>query len=325
MNRIASLVACMLGAAVLAFPPGVAAQAWPAKPLRMILAFPPGGPTDINARIFAMKMGETLGQQVVVDNRPGAGGNIAAAEAAKAPADGYTIFYNTSAITIAPSLYSKVSYDTARDFAPVALTATVPLVLAINPGVPAKTVQEFIAYARANPGKVNYGSSGSGTITHLAGALFASQLGLQVQHIPYKGSAPALADVAGGQTQMMIDTINTILPYARDGRLRALGIAITRRSAALPEVPTLEEAANLPGFEMSAWQGIVVPAATPREIVARLNAEVNKAVQNADLRARLAATGSEPLGGTSEQYAAYIKSELARWAKVVKDAGARAD
>ena len=325
MNRIASLVACTLGAAVLAFPPGVAAQAWPAKPLRMILAFPPGGPTDINARIFAMKMGETLGQQVVVDNRPGAGGNIAAAEAAKAPADGYTIFYNTSAITIAPSLYSKVSYDTARDFAPVALTATVPLVLAINPGVPAKTVQEFIAYARANPGKVNYGSSGSGTITHLAGALFASQLGLQVQHIPYKGSAPALADVAGGQTQMMIDTINTILPYARDGRLRALGIAIPRRSATLPEVPTLEEAANLPGFEMSAWQGIVVPAATPREIVARLNAEVNKAVQNADLRARLAATGSEPLGGTSEQYAAYIKSELARWAKVVKDAGARAD
>jgi tripartite-type tricarboxylate transporter receptor subunit TctC len=325
MNRIASVIASTLCAAALALPAGVAAQAWPAKPLRMILAFPPGGPTDINARIFAMKMGESLGQQVVVDNRPGAGGNIAAAEAAKAPADGYTIFYNTSAITIAPSLYSKVAYDTARDFSPVALTATVPLVLAINPGVPARTVQEFIAYAKANPGKVNYGSSGSGTITHLAGALFASQLGLQVQHIPYKGSAPALADVAGGQTQMMIDTINTILPYARDGRLRALGIAITRRSSALPEVPTLEEAANLPGFEMSAWQGIVVPAATPREVVARLNAEVNKAVQNADLRARLAATGSEPLGGSSEQYAAYIKSELGRWAKVVRDAGARAD
>lgn len=313
----------VLSAMLLALP--ALAQQYPAKPIRMILAFPPGGPTDINARIFALKMGESMNQQILVDNRPGAGGNIAAAEAARAPADGYTVFYNTSAISIAPSLYSKLNYDVLKDYAPVALTATVPLVLVVNPALPAKSVQELVAYAKANPGRMNYGSSGTGTITHLAGALFVTQMGLTMQHIPYKGSAPALVDVAGGQTQMMIDTINTILPYAKDNRLRPLAIAIPRRSAALPDVPTLEEAAKLPGFEMSAWQGIVVPAATPKDIVVRLNTEVNKAVQNADLRQRLAAQGAEPLGGTSEQYAAYIRSELGRWTKVVKDSGAKAD
>lgn len=301
------------------------AQPYPSKPIRLLLAFPPGGPTDINARIFAQKLGESMNQQVVVDNKPGAGGNIAAAEAAKSAPDGYTIFYNTSAISIAPSLYSKLNYDVAKDFAPVALTATVPLVLVINPAIPAKSVKEFVAFAKANPAKMNYGSSGSGTITHLAGALFTAQMGLTMQHIPYKGSAPALVDVAGGQTQMMIDTINTILPYVKDNRLRALAIAIQRRSAALPDVPTLEEAANLPGFEMSAWQGIVVPSGTPKEIISKLNAEINKAVQNPDLRQRLATLGAEPLGGTSEQYAEYIRTELLRWTKVVRDSGARAD
>ena len=291
----------------------------------MLLAFPPGGPTDINARLFAQKLTEQTGQTFVVENRPGAGGNIAAVEAARAPLDGSTIFYNTSAITIAPALQSNAPFDPVKDFAPVALTATVPLVLAINPGVPAKNLQEFIAYARANPGKLNYASSGTGTITHLSGALFASQLGLTMQHIPYKGSAPALVDVVGGQTQMMIDTISTVLPYARDNRLRPLAVAVQRRLSVLPDVPTLEEAASLPGFEMSAWQGIVVPAATPKEIVARLNAEINRAVQNPDLRQKLALGGSEPLGGTPEQYAAYIRSELTRWTKVVKDAGAKAD
>ena len=303
----------------------VLAQPYPSKSVRMILAFPPGGPTDINARLFAQRLGEQMSQQVVVDNKPGAGGNLAAAEAARAPADGYTIFYNTSAITIAPALYASIQYDPLKDYAPVALTATVPLILAVNPGVPAKSVAEFVAYAKANPGKLNYASSGNGTITHLAAALFVAQMGLQMQHVPYKGSAPALIDVVGGQTQMMIDTVSTVLPYARDNRLRPLAVAIQRRLAVLPDVPTLEEAAKLPGIEMSAWQGIVVPAATPKDVVARLNAEVNKALQNADLRSRLAAGGSEPLGGTQEQYAAYIRSELQRWTKVVKDSGARAE
>ena len=318
MKLLAALLALFISGPILG-------QGYPTKPVRMLLAFPPGGPTDINARLFAQKLTEQTGQTFVVENRPGAGGNIAAAEAAKAAPDGTTIFYNTSAITIAPALQSSVPFDPVKDFAPVALTATVPLVLAIHPGVPAKNLQEFIAYARANPGKLNYASSGSGTITHLSGALFASQMGLKMQHIPYKGSAPALVDVVGGQTQMMIDTISTVLPYARDNRLRPLAVAVQRRLAVLPEVPTLEEAANLPGFEMSAWQGIVVPVATPKEIVVKLNAEINRAVQNPDLRQKLALGGSEPLGGTSEQYAAYIRSELRRWTKVVKDAGARAD
>jgi tripartite-type tricarboxylate transporter receptor subunit TctC len=304
---------------------GIASAQYPAKPIRMILAFPPGGPTDINARAFAQKLSDQMGQQVVVDNRAGAGGNIGAAEAARAAPDGYTIFYNTSAIAIAPALYSKIAFDPLKDFAPVVLAATVPLVLAVNPGLPVKTMQEFVAYAKANPSKMNYASSGAGTITHLASALFLTQMGLEMQHIPYKGSAPALVDVVSGQVQMMIDTINTVAPYAKENRLRALAIAITRRSALLPDVPTLEQAANLPGFEMSAWQGVVVPTGTSPEIVARLNAEANKALQSADLRARLAAGGSEPLGGTSEQYAAYIRSELGRWAKVVRDSGAKLD
>ncbi len=324
-QSIAIVGGLVLGLAGALFAGPATAQSYPTKPIRMILAFPPGGPTDINARIFALKLGESMNQQIIVDNKPGAGGNIAAAEAARAPADGYTIFYNTSAISIAPALYAKLNYDVLKDFAPVALTATVPLVLVVHPALPIRNVQELVAYAKANPGKMNYASSGSGTITHLASALFGTQMGLTMQHIPYKGSAPALVDVAGGQTQMMIDTINTVLPYVKDNRLRPLGIAIQRRSGALPDVPTLEEAAKLPGFEMSAWQGIVVPSATPRDIVVRLNAEINKAVQNADLRQRLAAQGAEPLGGTSEQYAAYIRSEIGRWSKVVKDSGAKAD
>src|SRR5258708_4998179 len=215
---------------------GLASAQYPAKPIRMILAFPPGGPTDINARAFAQKLSDQMGQQVVGDSR-----------------------------------------------------------------------------ARA------------GAIKHVASALFLAQMGLEMQHIPYRGSAPALVDVVSGQVQMMIDPISPVAPYAKENRLRALAIAITRRSALLPDVPTLEQAANLPGFEMSAWQGVVVPSGTSPEIVARLNAEVNKALQGADLRARLAAGASEPLGGTSEQYAAYIRSELGRWAKVVRDSGAKLD
>ena len=261
----------------------------------------------------------------MVDNRPGAGGNIGAGEAAKARPTATRSSTTRRAIAIGPSLYAKVAFDPFKDFAPVALTATVPLVLVVNPQVPAKTLGDFLAYARANQGKLNYASSGSGTITHLAAALFLSQMGLQAQHIPYKGSAPALIDVAGGQTQLMIDTINTVLPYVKDNRLRALAIAVPRRSSALPDVPTLEEAAKLQGFEMSAWQGIVVPAATPKEIVVRLNAEVNKALAGEEFRARLAAQGSEPLGGTADQYAAYMRSEFGRWAKVIRESGAKAE
>jgi len=300
------------------------AQSWPTKPVRMIIAFPPGGPTDLVSRVLAQKLSEQLGQQVIVDNKPGAGGNIAAELAAKAAPDGYTIFYNTSAIVIGPALYGKVNYDTLKDFAPVLLTASVPMVLVVNPQLPARSVKEFVDLAKTRSGALNYSSSGTGTITHLASAMMSTQTGIQTQHIPYKGSAPGLVDLASGQTQFMIDTINTVLPYVRDNRLRGLAVTSAKRSPLLPDLPTLAEA-GISGFEAAAWQGIVVPTGTPNEIVQKLNAEVNKALMHPDIRSRLAAQGADILGGTPAEYAAYLRSEMPRWAKAVKDSGAKAE
>jgi tripartite-type tricarboxylate transporter receptor subunit TctC len=300
------------------------AQTYPAKPVRMIVAFPPGGPTDIVARVIAQQLSMQMGQQVVVDNKPGAGGNIAAEQAARALPDGYTIFYNTSAIVIGPALYAKVNYDTLKDYAPVVLTAAIPMVLMVNPALPPKNVREFIDLAKAQPGKLNYGSSGTGTITHLASAMFSTQAGIQTQHVPYKGSAPALIDLAAGQVQFMTDTINTGLPYIKDGRMRGLAVTSLKRSAVLPDLPTFDES-GLKGFDAAAWQGIVVPAGTPSEIINKLNAETNRALQNADVRAKLAAQGSDTLGSTPAEYAAYIRTEMPRWTKAVKDSGAKAE
>jgi tripartite-type tricarboxylate transporter receptor subunit TctC len=300
------------------------AQSWPTKPVRMIIAFPPGGPTDLVSRVLAQKLSEQLGQQVIVDNKPGAGGNIAAELAARAAPDGYTIFYNTSAIVIGPALYGKVNYDTLKDFAPVLLTASVPMVLVVNPQLPARSVKEFVDLAKTRSGALNYSSSGTGTITHLASAMMSTQTGIQTQHIPYKGSAPGLVDLASGQTQFMIDTINTVLPYVRDNRLRGLAVTSAKRSPLLPDLPTLAEA-GISGFEAAAWQGIVVPTGTPHEIVQKLNAEVNKALTHPDIRSRLAAQGADILGGTPAEYAAYLRSEMPRWAKAVKDSGAKAE
>jgi len=300
------------------------AQSWPTKPVRMIIAFPPGGPTDLVSRVLAQKLSEQLGQQVIVDNKPGAGGNIAAELAAKAAPDGYTIFYNTSAIVIGPALYGKVNYDTLKDFTPVLLTASVPMVLVVNPQLPARSVKEFVDLAKTRSGALNYSSSGTGTITHLASAMMSTQTGIQTQHIPYKGSAPGLVDLASGQTQFMIDTINTVLPYVRDNRLRGLAVTSAKRSPLLPDLPTLAEA-GISGFEAAAWQGIVVPTGTPNEIVQKLNAEVNKALTHPDIRSRLAAQGADILGGTPAEYAAYLRSEMPRWTKAVKDSGAKAE
>lgn len=299
-------------------------QGWPVKPVRMILAFPPGGPTDIVSRVLAQKLGEQLGQQVLVDNKPGAGGNIGAELAAKAHGDGYTIFYNTSAIVINPALYGKASYDTLKDFVPVVLTAAIPMVLVVNPALPAKSMKEFVDLARSKPGQLNYSSSGSGTITHLASAMLSAQMGLSTQHVPYKGSAPGLVDLAAGQTQFMTDTINTALPYIKDGRLRALAVTSARRSSVLPDAPTFRES-GLAGFDAAAWQGVVAPAGTPQEIVARLNAEINKALQDPGVRARLAGQGADVLGGTPAEYAAYIRAEMPRWARAIKESGAKAE
>lgn len=320
LTGLATGIAILAGAVPIA----AHAQSWPARPIRMVIAFPPGGPTDIVSRVIAQQLSTQLGQSVVIENRPGAGGNIAAEMVARAPADGYTLFYNTSAITIAPALYGRVPYDPVKDFAPVSSTATNAMVLMVHPAQPPKTVQEFVDWARANPNKLNYGSSGTGTITHLATAALASQLGLKLSHIPYKGSAPALVDLAAGTTQIMTDTINSALPYIKDGRMRALAVTTGKRSSVLPELPTLAETVA-PGMEMSAWQGILAPAGTPAAIVQRLNTEVRSALEQPELRAKLAAQGTEILGSTPDEYAALIRSELARWSRIVQETGAKAD
>jgi tripartite-type tricarboxylate transporter receptor subunit TctC len=244
--------------------------------------------------------------------------------AAKAAPDGYTFFYNTSAVVIGPSLYAKVNYDPLKDFSPVSLTAAVPLMLVVNSSLPVKTVQEFVTYAKSKQGQLNYASSGTGTITHLAGVMFAKELGIDATHVPYKGSNPALLDVATGSVQFMIDTINSTLPLIRDNKLRPLATATAKRSSVLPDVPTFSETV-LPGFEMSAWQGVVAPTGTPSAIVQKLNEELLKALRHPDVRSKLAVQGAEPLGSSINEYGAYLKSELGRWGKVVRDSGAKAE
>jgi len=301
-----------------------AATDFPKHPIRLVVPFPAGGPTDLVSRVIAKQMSEAFGQQVVVDNRPGANGNIAAEAVAKAPADGYTVLYNTSSIALSPALYRKLAYDVRRDFAPVALTAVVPLVLEVNAQLPVSNLKEFIQYAKAHPGKLTYSSAGNGNVTHLAAFLFLQANGLDAVHAPYKGSAPALSDLVGGQVQFMTDTINSSLPFIRDKRLKALAVTSTARSSQLPEVPTVAETV-MPGFEVGAWQGMLVPARTPAEVVQRLNAAVSRALASPELRASLAAQGAEPLGSTPEAYGKYLAHEIERWHKVVKDSGVTLD
>ena len=300
---------------------GILAQpVFPSKPITMIVPFPPGGPTDLVARVVAQKMSESLGQTVVVDNRGGANGNLGALAAAKAAADGYTLLYNTSSITLSPALYKNLSYDVQRDLAPVALVAVVPLALVVNSNVPANTVKEFIAYAKANPGKLSYGSAGNGNVTHLGAFQFIQANAIDAVHIPYKGSAPADVDLVGGQIQFMTDTINSVMAFVRDKRLKLLAVTSAKRISLFPDVPTLSES-GMPGFEVGAWQGLMVPANTPTPIIRRLNAEVLKALQSTDVRQKLALQGAEPLGSTPEEYGAYVQKELTRWAAVVKQTG----
>jgi tripartite-type tricarboxylate transporter receptor subunit TctC len=320
---IASL---LIGAFALSGMMGANAQGtnYPNKPIRMILGFPPGGPTDVVARILGQKMAEQLGQAVVIDNKPGVGGNIAADMVAKAAPDGYTVLYNTSSITISPWVYTKVNFDPVKDFAPIALTAEMPLVLLVNPNVQAKTASELVQRIKANPGKFNYGSSGVGAIEHLTSAQFLSRYGLKTSHIPYKGTAPALIDLIAGQTEFMLTTLNTAIPFVKDGRLRALGVSSVERSRALPGVPTIGEAMK-DDFASTAWQGIVAPAGTPREIIERLNRVVNAVVKDPAVVQQLADQGVTSLGGTSEQYGSFIQKEFVRWQHAVKESGAKVE
>ena len=309
-------------AALLVAPAGGAlaqAQAYPGKPIRVIVPFPPGGSTDFLARIVGQKLTAAWGQQVVIDNRPGAGGTVGAAEAARAAPDGYTLLMGAVHHTIATSAYAKLPYDFQRDFAPVTTVAIVPNVLVVNPAVPANSVKELIAYAKANPGKLNYGSAGMGTAHHLIGESFNAQAGVDILHVPYKGSSPAVADLIGGQVTLMYDTVSSCLPHIKSGKLRPLGVSTAKRSAALPDVPTIAEAA-LPGFEVTTWFGFLAPAKTPADIVTKLNTEIVKILNMPDVRERLLAAGSEPVGNTPEQMTAQIAKETAEFAKIVKRA-----
>jgi tripartite-type tricarboxylate transporter receptor subunit TctC len=317
---IQAAVAASIGLAALAAPIAQAQAAYPSKPITLVVPFPPGGPTDLVARIVGQKMAEQMKQPIIVENRAGANGNIGSGWVAKAAADGYTVLYNTSSITLSPALYHNLSYDVQRDLVPVGLAATVPLGLVVGPSVPAHNVKELIAYLKANSGKLSYGSAGNGNITHLGAFLFLQANGVSAVHIPYKGSAPADIDLAGGQVQFMTDTVNSIASFVRDKRLRLLAVTTPKRIGLFPDVPTLAES-GMPGFEVSAWQGLMVPANTPQPIVARLNSELMQALRNPDVIKKLAAQGAIPLGSTPEQYAAYIKSELARWSGIVKQTG----
>lgn len=303
---------------------GVLAQAYPVKPVRVISGFPPGSGADITARLVGQKLGEALGQQFLIDNRPGAGSNIAAELAAKAAPDGYTIFIGTVANAINATLYAKLPFEFARDFAPVTLATSAPNVLVVHPSLPVKTVQELIAFARARPGQINYGSAGTGTAPHLSAELFKSMAGITLVHIPYKGSPPAVTDLMGGQVTMMFSPASSVLPHVKSGRLRALAVTTAARLPTLPDLPTVAES-GLPGYETVTWFGFVVPAATPRDIVVRLNAEIGRVLAQPEVRQQFAGQGIDVIGGTPEEFAAYIRAEIVKWARVIKASGARAE
>ena len=312
-------------AALFAAPFAGAQGTYPTKPIRIVVPFPAGGTADILARAAAQRLAETLGQPAVVDNRPGAGGNIGAELVAKAPPDGYTLLMGTVGThAINASLYSKMPYDHVRDFAPIILVAGVPNVLVVHPSVPAGSVKELIAYAKANPGKLNFASSGSGTSIHLAGELFKTMAGVQMAHVPYKGSAPAVTDLLGGQVQLMFDNLPSALPHIKAGKLKALAVTSATRAAALPDVPTVAES-GLAGFDATSWFGLLAPAGTPEPIIARLNSEVAKWLATAEAKEKMAGLGANTAGHSTDEFVRHIAAETSKWAKVVKESGAKVD
>ncbi len=299
------------------------AQAYPGRTVRLIAPFQPGGAVDLSARLMGQWLTDRLGQQVVVENRPGAGGNVGSEVAAKAPPDGYTILLCSVANSISTSLYDKLNYDFTRDFAPVCGIGRAPNVMVVHPSVPAKTVQEFIAYARANPGKVNMASSGVGTSIHVSGELFKILAGVDMVHVPYRGSAPMLTDLVGGQVQVAFDNLQPAIPHIKAGTLRALAVTTTTRSEALPELPTIAE--FVPGYEASTWQGIVAPRNVPAEIVDRLNREISAGLADPKIRARIAEMGASPLAGSPAEFGQFIAADIAKWAKVIREGNIRAE
>ena len=311
----AALLAC---APLLSF-----AQTFPSKPIRIVVPYPPGGTSDILSRLIGVKITENWGQQVVVENRAGANGNIGAEFVARAAPDGYTtLLADIGALAISPSVYPKLPFDPAKDFAPVTMVAYSPHILCVHPSVPAKNVKELVALAKARPGKLNYGASSLGSAPHLAGIEFALRTGVKWEYIPYKGGAQAIAETIAGQSDVLFNGMLATYPHVKSGRLRILAVSSAKRMSAIPEVPTVAES-GLAGFETGSWQGVLAPPATPRDVVMRLNGEIIRIVGAPDMKEKLASQGAEVLTMTPEQFGTFIRNEKARWAKVVKDSGAK--
>jgi tripartite-type tricarboxylate transporter receptor subunit TctC len=317
-----SVISALLGSLALGLSAPAAAQSWPAKPLRLVVTFPSGGAPDILARLFSEKA--QLGQPVVVDNKPGAGGNIGADFVAKSPADGYTLVLGTVGThSINGALYEKMPYDMVKHFAPVSLIASAPNLLVVNNNVPAKTVSEFVAHLKANPDKLSFGSPGVGTSVHVSGELFKSMTGTQMTHVPYKGRQFAIPDLVGGSIQLMFDNMPSALPMAREGKIRAIAVTTAKRSSAAPEIPTIAE--SIPGFEATTWFAMFAPAGTPKPVVDKLNAEVVRVFRLPEVAERLKTLGLETVLSSPEELSAYQATEITKWTKVVKDSGARAE
>jgi tripartite-type tricarboxylate transporter receptor subunit TctC len=318
----------LAGSAVIAFPAAQAQQPgadWPNKPVRWIVPFPPGGAMDAIARTVGEKAAKTLNQPFIIENRPGAGGNIGADFVAKQPGDGYTMMITSIGMATNKPLYGKLSYDPVKDFAPVSLLAVVPNVLVTNATQPnVKTVSDLIAAAKKEPGKLTYASAGNGTSIHLAGELFTSLAKIDMLHIPYKGSGPAVSDLLGGQVNYMFDSITSAKPHIESGKLRALGVTTAKRSSSLPNIPTIAEA-GLPGYEVSPWFAVFVPAATPKPVIAKLHAALTDAIKQPDVRARFEKMGAEPVGSTPDELAAHLAKESARWTKLIAERGIKAE
>lgn len=322
MNR--RLTGTLLSALIFAIAPAAAAQGYPSKAIRFVVPFAPGGGTDIIGRVVAQALNETLGQPVVVDNRGGAGSTLGTEIVAKSPADGYTILFGNISLAFNATLYTKLRYDTLRDLAPISLSAVQPNILVIHPGIPAKSLKEFIELARANPGKYNYASAGVGAGTHLAAELLKLQTKINIVHVPYKGTGPALTDLLGGQVSMMVSTFASALPHVKSGRMRALGVTTAKRSPAAPDVPTLIEG-GVAGYDYSTWYGLLAPAGTPKAVIDRLHDSNRKLLARDDIRQKLESQGVDPIHNTPAEFSAYLKSETEKWGKVVKATGAKAE
>lgn len=308
----------LLAASAIAGP--VAGQPYPAKPIRMIIGFPPGGGTDIIGRIVAQRLSEVMGQQILPDNRGGASGQIAAELTAKAPPDGYTVMMaHIAAISILPSLIARLPYDPQKDFSPISLVAIGPNLLVVHPSLPARSVKQLVALAKARPGQLHYASPGAGTVQHLAAELFKLEARVDMLHVPYKGSGQSIVDLVAGQVHLNFDSVPPVLPHVRTGRLRALAVTSAKRFSILPEIPTVTEG-GIPGFDLSTWWGLVAPGAVSKDIIARLQGETVKLLRQPDVREKIAFAGADTVGNTAEEFAAFIRAERAKYARIVKDA-----